>query len=243
MLMATMRLRGTAGLDPELDARLVERCRNGDSQAWAALVRRYERLVYAVARGYRLEPEDLADTFQEVFAALVKGLPRLRDARSLCRWLTSTTDRIALATALRRRRERARDAGPPEELEQPPLAAGPAGADLESIEERQMVRLALGALAPRCRNLLEALYLREADAGYREIAHELGIPIGSIGPTRARCLERLKAALAALESPGGITEPARPTSEDERGSVRRASSRAARPPESITRPEDLPHVS
>jgi len=237
-----MRSRGTAGLDPDLDARLVERCRNGDSRAWAALVHRYERLVYAVSRSYRLEPEDLADTFQEVFAALVKGLPRLRDARSLCRWLTSTTDRIALAAALRRRRERARDAGPPEELDQPPLAAEPAGADLESIEDRQLVRLALGALAPRCRHLLEALYLRESEAAYREIAHELGIPIGSIGPTRARCLERLKAALTALDTPGGISEPARPTSEDERGPVRRAPQRAARGPAVSLRPEDHPHV-
>ena len=237
-----MRPRPTAGLDPELDARLVERCRNGDSRAWAALVARYERLVYAVARGYRLEPEDLADTFQEVFAALVRGLPRLRDARSLCRWLTSTTDRIALAAALRRRRERARDAGPPEDLDAPPLAAEPAGADLESIEERQLVRLALGALAPRCRNLLEALYLGETEGAYRAIATELGIPIGSIGPTRARCLERMKAALEALESPGGISEQARPTSGDERGPVRRASPRVAAR-SSAARPEDLPHVS
>ena len=131
----------------------MERCRSGDAQAWAALVRRYERLVYAVARGYRLEPEDLADTFQEVFAALVKGLPRLRDARSLCRWLTSTTDWIALATALRRRRERAREAGPPEEVDVPAVAGDPTGADLESLEERMLVRLAMGSLAARCRGL------------------------------------------------------------------------------------------
>src|SRR6058998_148261 len=89
-------------LDPQLDARLVERCRAGDSRAWDALVRRYERLVYAVARSYRLADDDLKDVFQEVFAALVKGLPRLRDARSLCRWLSSTTERIACASALRR---------------------------------------------------------------------------------------------------------------------------------------------
>ena len=227
----------------------MERCRAGDAQAWAALVRRYERLVYAVARGYRLEPEDLADTFQEVFAALVKGLPRLRDARSLCRWLTSTTDRIALAAALRRRRERARDAGPPEDLEAPPVTVDPTGADLESLEDRMLVRLAMGSLAPRCRGLLDALYLREPEVAYREIAAELGIPIGSIGPTRARCLERLKAALAALEAPApGISGEARPTSPDERGPVRRASPRAAGEPTASPsppaplRPEDVPHV-
>ena len=243
-----MRARSSAGLDPELDARLVERCRAGDARAWAALVKRYERLVYAVARGYRLEPEDLADTFQEVFAALVKGLPRLRDARSLCRWLTSTTDRIALAAALRRRRERARDAGPADELDAPPAVADPTGADLESLEDRMLVRLALGTLAARCKGLLEALYLRAPEVAYREIAAELGIPIGSIGPTRARCLERLKAALALLESPAaGISGEARPTSPDERGPVRRASTRTAGGPAAPTpapnRREDLRHVN
>src|SRR5678816_1625267 len=103
----------------------------------------------------------------------------------------------------------------------------------------------MGALAPRCKGLLEALYLRESEGAYREIAAELGIPIGSIGPTRARCLERLKAALAALDTPGGgITGEARPTSPDERGPVRRASPRTAGGPAlSIRRREDTPHVA
>src|SRR5439155_21543661 len=94
-------------LDPDEDARLAARCLAGESAAWGALVRRHERLVYAVARSYRLAPADVGDVFQEVFAALVRGLPRIRDSRSLVRWLSSTTDRIARATALRRRRERA----------------------------------------------------------------------------------------------------------------------------------------
>src|SRR5947208_17197122 len=92
-------------LDPALDARLVARCLAGDSRAWDALVRRHERLVYAVARSYRLEDDDLADVFQDVFAALVRGLPRLRDTRTLVRWLSSTTDRVARRAALKRRRE------------------------------------------------------------------------------------------------------------------------------------------
>lgn len=228
-----MRLPGSPALDPALDARLVERCRAGDARAWTALVRRYERLVYAVARSYRLEPDDLADTFQEVFAALVRGLPHLRDPRSLCRWLTSTTDRIALANALRRRRERAREAGSPEAIEAAESGlpvVDPAGADLEALEERMLVRLALGALAQRCRGLLEALYFQDPAPGYREIAVALGIPVGSIGPTRARCLEKLEAALRALESgPGRISEPARPTSSRERGPVRGARVRAPAP--------------
>lgn len=196
-----------AGLDPELDARLVERCLGGDERAWAALVRRYERLVYAVGRSYRLSDDDLADVFQEVFAALVRGLPRLRDARSLCRWLASTTERIALATALRRRRERglhSDDGNAP--LDDLPSADAPVGAAIEDLEGQMMVRLALGALSPRCRGLLEALYYADPPGGYREIARAQRIPVGSIGPTRARCLERLRAALLEIEAEdGGIS--------------------------------------
>jgi RNA polymerase sigma factor (sigma-70 family) len=216
-----MRLPPRPVLDPELDARLVERCLKGDQAAWSALVRRYERLVYSVARGYRLAPDDLADVFQDVFAALVRGLPRLRDARALCRWLASTTDRIALATALRRRRERAREQGPPEEQAGLADPKEPAGAELETLEEQMMVRLALGGLAGRCRELLERLYYRDPAPDYAEIARELSMPVGSIGPTRARCLEKLERGLDALRSAGaGISEGPSPTSPIERTRLR-----------------------
>lgn len=195
-----MRSRSISSLhDPELDARLVARCLDGDERAWTALVRRYQPLVYAVARSFRLSDEDLGDVFQEVFTALVRGLPRLRDARALCRWLSSTTERVAFALALRRRRETARAGGGLDSTR--PLAdpGPPIGADLEALEERMLVRIALGHLGARCQELLNALYA-EATEPYRVIAQRLGMPVGSIGPTRARCLERLREALEDLES-------------------------------------------
>lgn len=194
-------------LDPLEDQRLVDRCLAGDAAGWEALVRRHERLVLAVARSYRLSESDLGDVFQEVFTALVRGLPRLKEPRALVRWLSSTTQRIARATAFRRRREDALQEGGPERIEG--LAAeGPAiGADLERFEEQALVRLGLEALPPRCRRLLVALYYADPAPAYADVARELGIPMGSIGPTRARCLERLRDALDALQSPpGGITE-------------------------------------
>lgn len=198
-------------LDPVEDSRLVEACLAGEPRAWESLVRRHERLVYAVARSYRLSDADLGDVFQEVFAALVSGLPRLQDSRALVRWLSSTTQRIARATALRRRREHALAVNPDEI---PRLAANepPVGADLERLEEQAMIRLALAALAPRCQRLLEALYFEEPSPAYAEISRRLGVPMGSIGPTRARCIERLRAAMGALfcERPR-ITEGGEPT--------------------------------
>lgn len=209
-------------LDPAEDARLVQRCLAGDARAWEALVRRHERLVYAVARTYSLEEADLADVFQDVFTALVKGLPRLRDARALVRWLSSTTDRIALATALRRRRERAMTADP-EGLERVAGSDPWVGADLEELEEQATVRLALAGLHERCRRLLTALYYEDPPPSYAGLARRLGVPIGSLGPTRARCMERLRRGLAALAAAGGGISPGPPpTSETEDAQHRRA---------------------
>ena len=200
-----------ARLDPLEDQRLVDRCLRGDAAAWEALVRRHERLVHAVSRSYHLSESDLGDVFQDVFAALVSGLPRLREPRALVRWISSTTQRIARATALKRRREQALSAAP-ETI--PELAAGdpPVGADLERLEEQAMVRLGLAALSPRCQRLIEALYYEDPAPGYSSIARRLGLPMGSIGPTRARYLERLRAAIEAVtRAPSRISERDRPT--------------------------------
>lgn len=237
-----MRLGPREPFDPAVDERLVARCLAGDARAWEALVRRYERLVYAVARGYRLSPEDVGDVFQEVFAALVRGMPRLRDPRTLCRWLSSTTERIALATALARRREQSRNAGDPESRLEPVALAGPAGVDLEELENRMRVRLALDELGGSCRALLAALYYREPAPGYREVSAELGIPIGSIGPTRARCLEKLQRLLGREEAADGRirTAPA-PTSPAE-GDERRRRSASVPGETPVPVREDRPHV-
>lgn len=204
-------------LDPELDARLVERCLSGDARAWDALVTRHERLVHAVGRSWRLSDEDMGDVFQEVFAALVRSLPRLRDARALVRWLSTTSDRVARATALRRRREQALTAGDDAVLERRAADDEPVGADLERLEQQALVRLALAAIDARCRDLLAALYYEDPAPAYAELARRLGVPIGSLGPTRARCMEKLRVRLASPPEPG-ITALPGATSPRERGS-------------------------
>jgi len=192
-------------LDPELDARLVERCLAGDARAWRALVARHERLVYAVARSWRLSDEDTGDVFQEVFAALVRGLPRLRETRALVRWLSSTADRIARATALRRRREQRRTDPAEGVLERQAASGEPMGAELELLERQAMVRLALAGIPERCQRLLHALYYEDPSPAYADLARRLGVPVGSLGPTRARCMEKLRERLAAVSDETGIT--------------------------------------
>ena len=199
-------------LDPEEDARLVEGCLRGEERAWTALVKRHERLVYAVGRSYRLNDEDMGDVFQEVFTALYKGLPRLNDSRALVRWLSSTADRIARTAALRTRKQEARQTGDPEALEDLP-SGEELGHGLEELETQALVRLALTALPDRCRNLLTLLYYQDPPLSYQEVSRALGIPPGSLGPTRARCFEKLRSALEAQESGrAGIRNPPSPTS-------------------------------
>jgi RNA polymerase sigma factor (sigma-70 family) len=201
-------------LDPDEDARLVARCLAGDARAWEALVRRHERLVHAVARSYRLTDADAGDVFQDVFAALVKGLPRLRDARTLVRWLSSTTDRIARAVALRRRRELALGLADDDAAAGTIAADQPAvEADLEGLEQQALVRLALATLPPACRNLLTALYYEDPPLSYAEVSQRLHVPVGSLGPTRARCFERLRRILEQLEAGPGISGAPSPTSD------------------------------
>jgi RNA polymerase sigma factor (sigma-70 family) len=205
---------GHQGLDPGEDARLVQGCLSGDARAWAALVSRHQGLVYAVARSYRLSEADLGDVFQEVFAALVRGLPRLRDPRTLVRWLASTTERIARATALRRRREQALTAPDPGAVEGLAADQPAVGTELETLEEQALIRLALDGLPQGCRRLLHALYYEDPVPDYAALSRRLHMPIGSLGPTRARCIERMRRALLGLRgSPAGISAGAGPTSE------------------------------
>jgi RNA polymerase sigma factor (sigma-70 family) len=211
-------------LNPDEDVRLVALCVRGDAAAWEALVRRHERLVYAIARSYRLSEADTGDVFQEVFAALVRGLPRMRDSRALCRWLSSTTERIARATALRRRREEALAAPTdPTALANMSADEPPVGAELERLEEQARVRLALSALPERCRSLIQALYYEEPPPQYAELARRLRLPVGSLGPTRARCFDRLRRILSTQdEQEGRITGDGRDTSEQREASRGRA---------------------
>ncbi len=225
--------------DPAEDARLVERCLAGDPRAWGALVRRHERLVYGIARSYSLPDEDLGDVFQDVFAALVRGLPRLRDARALVRWLASTTDRIALATALRRRRERSMSVDP-EGMDALPGDDPWVGTGLEVHEEQALVRLALAGLSERCRQLLEALYYEDPPPSYAELSRRLGVPIGSLGPTRARCFERMRQGLATLAGGGGISAGGTATFESTAGTKRARRVRKEQTVRSSEETEDAP---
>lgn len=171
---------------PDDAAELVERCLRGDAAAWRAFVDRYTRLVWSVIRRHRLDDADAEDVHQTVFASAISNLESLRDAERLVAWLSTTTRRECWKTL--RRRDRLRPSMLPEDLASS-TDEGTLG--IESLERRQIVRESLVELGGRCQRLLEALFSVPGEPSYPEIAARLDMPIGSIGPTRARCLGRL----------------------------------------------------
>lgn len=212
----------------ERDDLLLERCRAGDAAAWDVLVARYRRLVWSVILEARLSPEASEDAFQQVFAALVEHIDGIRDAGALPHWLITTAKRSTWRIAAKSRRERELGtAGRGEGGDRDPAERGdprdPASApddrvdpaELTRLTERQTVRDALERLGGKCRDLLEALFSAPGEPNYTGIAERLGIRVGSIGPTRARCLEKLGVILGRLGFGEGKPAAARTGSDDD----------------------------
>lgn len=178
------------------DRELVAACLEGEQAAWEALVVRYQRLIYSIPLKARLSPDDAADIFQSVCLKLYKKLSTLRDHEKLASWLITTTSRECWRLSARRRREDfLADTGEedgPDSLSQIPDTGLLADEQRELIERQQTVRHAVGALPDRCRNLITMLFYQKDELSYTDIARRMDMPVSSIGPTRARCLEKLK---------------------------------------------------
>jgi len=184
------------GDEPVTD--LVARARNGDKQAWDALVERFAPLIWSICRRHQLGATDADDVSQSVWLRLVDQLDRVREPAALPGWLVTTTQREC-----RRVVRTVRGSRPvayvldvenlPDEL------ARTADHELLEAERHAALRQAFGALDPFSRQLV-ALLIQDPPVPYTEISARLGIAVGSIGPSRARCLEKLRRhpAIAAL---------------------------------------------
>jgi RNA polymerase sigma factor (sigma-70 family) len=180
------------------DESLILACRNGDATAWEALVDRYQRLVYSIARHAGLDHEQSADVFQHVFARLVEYLGQIEQPAQIGAWLATTARHEAWRFSRRERMARVISLDLPESVEPFADKALLPEALILHLEEQHQVRTAVAALDVRCRNLLTLLFYRTDIAPYAEIAATLGISEGSIGPTRARCLQKLRRLLNDL---------------------------------------------
>lgn len=184
------------------DRDLILACRRGDARAWRRLLDRYERLVFSMPLRYGLSRDDAADVAQLTFTILVQSLDDLDDDSRLGAWLATVAKRHAWRLVERNRREGASEAVEDRaDLGAAALALGMSKAEtVEHWELSHWLDGGLRRLDEGCRELLSALYFRAEQPSYAELAAELGRPVGSIGPTRARCLERLKKILEGRQA-------------------------------------------
>jgi RNA polymerase sigma factor (sigma-70 family) len=175
--------------------KLLDKCRNGDANAWSVLVDRFSALVYSVARKHGLSDDDAADVFQTTFQALHGSIDRIQAGASLPKWLSVTAARESLKIIRFRNRTVATDTATLDDV----IADEERSAEISATESvsADMLRKAVKDLPGRCSDLLQMLYFEESS--YEEIVRRTGTPIGAIGPTRARCLEKLR---KILESEG-----------------------------------------
>jgi RNA polymerase sigma factor (sigma-70 family) len=168
---------------------IVAAAARGDQRAWSELVERYSSLLWSVARAHRLEASDAADVVQTSWLRLVEHLPRIRNPDGLGAWLATTARREALRTLRRSARYELS-----EEIE---AVAEPLDLDARLLRDERDAALAAAftRLPARDQALLRMLAL-DPRPSYEEIGAALSMPIGSIGPTRGRAIERLRRELS-----------------------------------------------
>jgi RNA polymerase sigma factor (sigma-70 family) len=193
--------------DPSVIA-LVTRAAGDDQQAWDELIERYAPLVWATCSRYRLSNHDIEDVGQSVWLLLVERLGRLREPAALPGWLATTTKRECLRVVAATRKSQHLGST----VDDTPCADERAIDEEIPIAERNAALRTGFAELPLHGQQLLAMLFRDPPCSYSEISATLGIPIGSIGPQRARCLERLRRSSAltafgeskfSISSPGG----------------------------------------
>jgi RNA polymerase sigma factor (sigma-70 family) len=179
-------------MEPTEEA-LVLACRRGDAAAWEALITRYQWLIYAIARRSGLDQDQSTEVLQHVLRTLLEKLHTIEQPARIGSWLMTTAQREAWRLA-----RQSRGAGTlisyddvRDEAEEIPDSDLLPDEALVRLEEQHQVRVALAGLDERCRTLLTLLFYRAEPPSYSEIAATLGMSEGSVGPTRARCLQKL----------------------------------------------------
>ncbi|MFN8439151.1 MAG: sigma-70 family RNA polymerase sigma factor [Caldilineaceae bacterium] len=188
---------------------LVKRCLAGDANAWQQLVNRYARLVHSIPVRHGLTPDEVNDVGQEVFLALAQYLHQIEDPEKLPSWLITTARRFSWRTLQKRRNEytgEQSDIGeeqaftPTHEPQAQPIFSKMPSMNelLEGWNRQELLAQAMAQLQDRCRRLLSMLFLDTSEPSYEEISNQTGLPKGSIGPTRIRCLQQLRTILEEL---------------------------------------------
>jgi RNA polymerase sigma factor (sigma-70 family) len=185
-------------------ATLVHRAADGEAQAWGELVEQFSALVWSIARGYGLDSADAADVSQTSWLRLAENLHRLNDPDHVGAWLATTARREALRVV--RRGQRLIPSGVDFDSRISPESAQPEEPILRR-ERREAISSAFRRLPALCQTLLRMLMVDPAPS-YTEVSEVLEMPIGSIGPRRARCLDRLRLAVESQDDGARAVEVA-----------------------------------
>jgi RNA polymerase sigma factor (sigma-70 family) len=175
--------------DPSVIALVAGVCA-GDQQAWNEIIDRYSPLVWSICNRFQLSRQDIDDVGQSIWLLLVENVGKLREPAALPGWIATATRRECIRVLRDTRRQD--PAGlPAEELMPPDQSDAMIEQELLQAERNIALRAAFAELPPGCHDLL-AMLIADPSPGYALISKTLGIPVGSIGPTRARCLQRLR---------------------------------------------------
>lgn len=186
-------------LEPEEAAALVRAAAEGNRKAWERLVEAYVGLIWAITGTYRLPSGDAHDVTQTTWLRLVENIDRLSEPSRVGAWLATTARRECLRVL--RQSSRTVLLRDWEDFDVVNLTAPEVEQGLLRAEQDEAVRESLALLRPSCQALLHLLML-DPPPSYEEVSAALGIPIGSIGPTRGRCLRKLQTMVEAR----GITD-------------------------------------
>lgn len=177
----------------QTDEDLIRLCREGDENAWETIVLKYQKLLFSIPRRIGLSKDTAADIIQEVFVTLFQKLDTLEKPEFLRAWLITTTRHKTIHLLQREKPSKFKSIDEDEsdfvfEIPDQKISIEEV---LIKVERDKQIETALSNIDERCKKLLNMLYLGAEQISYNEITEKLDIPLGSIGPTRARCLQKL----------------------------------------------------
>jgi RNA polymerase sigma factor (sigma-70 family) len=190
--VAAVPVREVATLDAAAAAHMVQRAAQGDQRAWERLVDQYARLIWSITRQFKLSESDAADVSQATWLRLLEHIDKLDHPDRVGSWLAATARNECLRNLAARKK-----VIPVQDditLKSDVTSAPEVDERLLADERAADVRRALSHLPRRGQQLLEML-MADPPATYAEISDKLGLPVGSIGPTRGRCLDTLRGLL------------------------------------------------
>ena len=185
---------GFSTMESESVRDLLAAAADGSRAAWDAIVDRYERLVWSVVRSFRLDDASALDVTQTVWLRLIEHHDRIREPESLPSWLATTARNESIRTLNRLKRQTPSSF----EFDVEDVAANPVDDAMLSSEERAQVARAFATLGDDCQQLMRLL-IADPPLDYETISEMIGRPVGSIGPTRGRCIKRLRQLMEAAQ--------------------------------------------